>query len=81
MSIKNRYELVKQIESYGLKNKLAEVAKRSESRRPFKHLPKQFSKVIFITIFRKSIVFLGKIKTDLTIDFKTRVQNQMFKTN
>ena len=48
MSIKNRYELVKQIESYGLKNKLAEVAKKSESRRPFKHLPKQFSKGILI---------------------------------
>ena len=48
MSIKNRYELVKQIESYGLKNKLAAVAKKSESRRPFKHLPKQFSKGILI---------------------------------
>ena len=60
MSIKNRYELVKQIESYGLKNKLAEVAKKSESRRPFKHLPKQFSKGILIghiDIFpKKSIV-------------------------
>ena len=48
MTIKNRYELVKQIEAYGLKNKLAQLAKKSEQRRPFKHLPRQFSKGILI---------------------------------
>jgi len=48
MTIKSRYELVKQIEAYGLKNKLAQVAKKSEQRRPFKHLPRQFSKGILI---------------------------------
>jgi hypothetical protein len=48
MAIKNKQELVKQIEAYGLKEKLADVAKRSEERRPFRHLPKQFSKGILI---------------------------------
>ena len=48
MAIKNRYELIKQIESYGLKSKLAEIAKKDEQRRPFRHLPKQFSKGILI---------------------------------
>ena len=48
MALKNKTELVKQIEAYGLKNKLAEMAKREESRRPFRHLPKQFSKGILI---------------------------------
>jgi len=41
-------ELVKQIEAYGLKNKLADLAKKEEARRPFRHLPKQFSKGILI---------------------------------
>ena len=41
-------ELVKQIEAYGLKNKLADLAHREEARRPFRHLPKQFSKGILI---------------------------------
>ena len=48
MAIKNRYELVKQIEAYGLKSKLANLAKRDEQRKPFRHLPKQFSKGILI---------------------------------
>jgi len=48
MAIKNRYELVKQIEAYGLKSRLAEIAKKDEKRRPFRHLPKQFSKGILI---------------------------------
>jgi hypothetical protein len=48
MATKNRSELVKQIEAYGLKNKLADLARREEARRPFRHLPKQFSKGILI---------------------------------
>jgi hypothetical protein len=48
MAIKNKQELVKQIEAYGLKHKLAELARREESLRPFRHLPKQFSKGILI---------------------------------
>ena len=48
MSGKNKSELVKQIEAYGLKNKLADLARREEARRPFRHLPKQFSKGILI---------------------------------
>jgi len=48
MIAKNKSELVKQIEAYGLKNKLADLAKREEARRPFRHLPKQFSKGILI---------------------------------
>ncbi|OUU13607.1 MAG: hypothetical protein CBB97_25940 [Candidatus Endolissoclinum sp. TMED37] len=48
MPIKNKKELVRQIEAYGLKNKLADLAKREQARRPFRHLPKQFSKGILI---------------------------------
>ena len=48
MTGKNKSELVKQIEAYGLKNKLADLAKKEEARRPFRHLPKQFSKGILI---------------------------------
>ena len=48
MTQKNRSELVKQIEAYGLRNKLAELARKEEARRPFRHLPKQFSKGILI---------------------------------
>ena len=44
----NKSELVKQIEAYGLKNKLEDLARRDEQRRPFRHLPKQFSKGILI---------------------------------
>ena len=48
MTLKNRSELVRQIEAYGLKNKLADLVKKEEARRPFRHLPKQFSKGILI---------------------------------
>ena len=48
MTLKNRSELVKQIEAYGLKSKLADLARKQESKRPFHHLPKQFSKGILI---------------------------------
>ena len=48
MTGKNKSELVKQIEAYGLKNKLEDLARKEEARRPFRHLPKQFSKGILI---------------------------------
>ena len=48
MAIKNKSELVKQIEAYGLKSKLADLAHKEQARRPFRHLPKQFSKGILI---------------------------------
>ena len=52
MTKKNKHkpfsELVKQIEAYGLKDKLADLAHKEEARRPFRHLPKQFSKGILI---------------------------------
>ena len=48
MTGKNKSELVKQIEAYGLKSKLADLAQREQARRPFHHLPKQFSKGILI---------------------------------
>jgi len=48
MTVKNKSELVKQIEAYGLKNKLKDLARKEEARRPFRHLPKQFSKGILI---------------------------------
>ena len=48
MTQKNKSELVKQIEAYGLKGKLADLARKEEAKRPFRHLPKQFSKGILI---------------------------------
>lgn len=45
---KSNTELVRQIEAYGLKNKLQDLARKEEARRPFRHLPKQFSKGILI---------------------------------
>ena len=48
MTGKNKSELVKQIEAYGLKSKLADLAHKEQARRPFRHLPKQFSKGILI---------------------------------
>jgi len=48
VTLTNKNELVRQIEAYGLKEKLANVAKRNEQRRPFRHLPKQFYKGILI---------------------------------
>ena len=41
-------ELVKQIQAYGLKEKLADLVHKDEAKRPFRHLPKQFSKGILI---------------------------------
>ena len=40
--------LVKQIQAYGLKEKLADLVHKDEAKRPFRHLPKQFSKGILI---------------------------------
>ena len=48
MTLKDKPELVKQIEAYGLKDKLADLAQKEEKRRPFRHLPKQFAKGILI---------------------------------
>ena len=48
MTEKNKSELLKQIEAYGLKDKLADLAHKQQARRPFRHLPKQFSKGILI---------------------------------
>ena len=48
MTGKNKSELVKQIEAYGLKGKLADLAHKEQAKRPFHHLPKQFSKGILI---------------------------------
>tara|TARA_E500000331_G_C17038815_1_gene618571 strand:- start:45 stop:548 length:504 start_codon:yes stop_codon:yes gene_type:complete len=48
MTGKNKSELVRQIEAYGLKSKLADLAHKEQARRPFHHLPKQFSKGILI---------------------------------
>ena len=48
MKANNKSELVKQIEAYGLKGKLADLAHKEQARRPFRHLPKQFSKGILI---------------------------------
>jgi len=45
---KNKEELLRQIEAYGLKHRLSELARKEEARRPFRHLPKQFSKGILI---------------------------------
>ena len=44
MKIKNKQELVKQIEAYGLKHKLIALAKKQEAKRPFRHLPNNFLK-------------------------------------
>ena len=48
MALQNKKEFVKQIEAYGLKNKLAALIRKQEAKRPFRHLPKQFSKGILI---------------------------------
>ena len=48
MPLRSKSELVKQIEAYGLRNKLADLARKEKERRPFRHLPKQFSKGILI---------------------------------
>ena len=46
--MRNRKELQRQIEAYGLGDKLKKLAEHDESTRPFRHLPKQFSKGILI---------------------------------
>jgi len=40
--------LVKQIEAYNLRGKLQDLAEKEAAKRPFRHLPKQFSKGILI---------------------------------
>ena len=44
----DKNQLLKQIESYNLSSKLKELGRKEESKRPFRHLPKQFSKGILI---------------------------------
>ena len=44
----DKHQLEKQIQHYNLAGKLQDLAHRDERRRPFRHLPKQFSKGILI---------------------------------
>ena len=44
----NKNQLLKQIENYKLSNKLKQLAVKEQLKRPFRHLPKQFSKGILI---------------------------------
>ena len=44
----DKTQLVKQIEHYNLSGKLKDLARQDENKRPFHHLPKQFSKGILI---------------------------------
>ena len=44
----DKNQLLKQIENYKLSSKLKELAVKEEAKRPFRHLPKQFSKGILI---------------------------------
>lgn len=46
--MRNRDELLKQIAAYNLDDKLKALAEHDEKQRPFRHLPKQFSKGILI---------------------------------
>jgi hypothetical protein len=46
--MRNREELLRQIEAYNLDDKLKALAEHDEQNRPFRHLPKQFSKGILI---------------------------------
>ena len=43
-----KIDLIKQIESYNLGDKLKDLAVKDEQKRPFRHLPKQFAKGILI---------------------------------
>jgi hypothetical protein len=45
--IKNT-ELLRQVKAYGLTSKLQDLAREDEKQRPFRHLPKQFSRGILI---------------------------------
>ena len=44
----NKNQLLKQIINYKLSSKLKQLAVKEQSKRPFRHLPKQFSKGILI---------------------------------
>ena len=44
----DKQQLETQIKHYNLSNKLKSLAQQDEQRRPFRHLPKQFSKGILI---------------------------------
>ena len=44
----NKNELLKQIQHYNLSSKLQTLAEKDKQQRPFRHLPKQFSKGILI---------------------------------
>lgn len=44
----NKKQLIQQIANFNLSNKLKDLAVKHESKRPFRHLPKQFSKGILI---------------------------------
>ena len=44
----NKNELLKQIHHYNLSSKLKTLAENDQKKRPFRHLPKQFSKGILI---------------------------------
>ena len=46
--MRDRNELIRQIKAYKLDDKLQQLARNSEQQRPFRHLPKQFSKGILI---------------------------------
>jgi len=46
--MRDRDELIRQIKAYKLEDKLRALARNSEQQRPFRHLPKQFSKGILI---------------------------------
>jgi len=46
--MRDRDELIRQIKAYKLEDKLRTLARNSEQQRPFRHLPKQFSKGILI---------------------------------
>ena len=48
MFIMDKNQLEKQIQHYNLAGKLQDLAHRDEQRRPFRNLPKQFSKGILI---------------------------------
>jgi len=41
-------ELIRQVKAYGLASKIKQLARNDEKQRPFRHLPKQFSKGILI---------------------------------
>tara|TARA_E500000318_G_scaffold111804_2_gene131849 strand:- start:1812 stop:2303 length:492 start_codon:yes stop_codon:yes gene_type:complete len=56
----NKNELLKQIHHYNLSSKLKTLAENDQKKRPFRHLPKQFSKGILIG----NIAIVPKKSTD-----------------